>query len=156
MIIHVLGGWSVEHDGAPVEVTGERQRGLLFRLALDPGTVVGYRALAEDLWPDDLPENPKASLQSLVARLRPQLPAGVLASAPGGYRLEVRRDEVDAIRFQDAVAAAVGAAPGRAAGLASAKLVKDATLKVYPGAPHGITDTHKDQLNADLLAFAKS
>ena len=118
----MLGGWSVEHDGAPVEVTGERQRGLLFRLALDPGTVVGYRALAEDLWPDDLPENPKASLQSLVARLRPQLPAGVLESAPGGYRLAVRRDEVDAIRFQDAVAAAAAAAPEQAAGLASAAL----------------------------------
>ena len=59
------------------------QRGLLFRLALDPGTVVGYRALAEDLWPDDLPENPKASLQSLVARLRPQLPAGVRRVGPG-------------------------------------------------------------------------
>jgi non-heme chloroperoxidase len=40
-----------------------------------------------------------------------------------------------------------------AAGLASAKIVKNATLKVYPGAPHGLTDTHKDQLNADLLAF---
>ena len=35
------------------------------------------------------------------------------------------------------------------------KLVKDATLKVYPGAPHGITDTHKEQLSADLLAFIK-
>jgi non-heme chloroperoxidase len=34
--------------------------------------------------------------------------------------------------------------------------VKDATLKVYPGAPHGITDTHKEQLNADLLAFIRS
>jgi non-heme chloroperoxidase len=28
-------------------------------------------------------------------------------------------------------------------------------LKIYPGAPHGLTDTHKDQLNADLLAFLK-
>jgi non-heme chloroperoxidase len=28
-------------------------------------------------------------------------------------------------------------------------------LKVYPGAPHGLTDTHKDQLNEDLLAFIK-
>jgi non-heme chloroperoxidase len=46
--------------------------------------------------------------------------------------------------------------PIGAAGLASAKLVKSATLKVYAGAPHGITDTHKDQLNRDLLAFAKS
>ena len=38
----------------------------------------------------------------------------------------------------------------------SSKLVEGATLKVYPGAPHGITDTHKDALNADLLAFIES
>ena len=43
--------------------------------------------------------------------------------------------------------------PIDAAGRASAKIVKNAKLIVYPGAPHGITDTHKDQLNADLLAF---
>jgi non-heme chloroperoxidase len=35
----------------------------------------------------------------------------------------------------------------------SSKLVKNAILKVYEGAPHGLTDTHKEQLNADLLAF---
>jgi non-heme chloroperoxidase len=29
-------------------------------------------------------------------------------------------------------------------------------LKVYPGAPHGLTVTHASQLNADLLAFFKS
>jgi predicted ATPase len=131
--IDVFGGWAVEHDGAPVEVTGDRQRGLLFRLALDPGTAVGYRALAEDLWPDDLPENPKASLQSLVARLRPQLPDGVLASAPGGYRLAIRRDDVDAVRFQDAVAAASAAPPEQAAGLASAALALWAGEPWTPG-----------------------
>jgi non-heme chloroperoxidase len=38
-------------------------------------------------------------------------------------------------------------------GLVSAKIVKDATLKVYPGLPHGMCSTHKDQINADLLAF---
>lgn len=37
----------------------------------------------------------------------------------------------------------------------SVKIVKDATLKVYPGAPHGMCSTHKDQVNADLLAFIK-
>jgi len=37
--------------------------------------------------------------------------------------------------------------------LASAKLVKNATLKVYKGAPHGLADTHKNQLNEDLLTF---
>ncbi len=40
--------------------------------------------------------------------------------------------------------------------LLSAKLVKDATLKVYPGAPHGLATTRADELNADLLAFIES
>ena len=39
----------------------------------------------------------------------------------------------------------------------SSKLVKDATLKVYPGADHGLTITHKEQqFNEDLLSFLKS
>ncbi|QNP39528.1 alpha/beta fold hydrolase [Lysobacter solisilvae (ex Woo and Kim 2020)] len=46
--------------------------------------------------------------------------------------------------------------PIDAAGRASAKLVKNAQLIVYPGAPHGITDTHADRLNADLLAFVQA
>jgi non-heme chloroperoxidase len=46
--------------------------------------------------------------------------------------------------------------PIDAAGRASAKLVKNAKLLVYPGAAHGITDTLKDQLSADILAFIKS
>jgi non-heme chloroperoxidase len=41
-------------------------------------------------------------------------------------------------------------------GLASAKLIQNATLNVYPGAPHVLTETHKDKLNADLLTFLKS
>jgi non-heme chloroperoxidase len=43
--------------------------------------------------------------------------------------------------------------PIDASGRASAKLVKGSKLIVYPGGPHGITDTHKEKLNADLLAF---
>lgn len=46
--------------------------------------------------------------------------------------------------------------PIGASAMMSSKLVKNAKLIVYPGAPHGLTDTHKDKLNADLLAFAKS
>ena len=46
--------------------------------------------------------------------------------------------------------------PIDAAARASATLVKNSQLVVYPGAPHGITDTHKDKLNADMLAFVKS
>jgi non-heme chloroperoxidase len=36
------------------------------------------------------------------------------------------------------------------------KLVRNATLKVYPGAPHGLAATHKHQLNQDLLRFIQS
>jgi non-heme chloroperoxidase len=45
--------------------------------------------------------------------------------------------------------------PIDAAGRSSAKLVKGSKLVVYEAAPHGLTDTHKDRLNNDLLAFAK-
>jgi non-heme chloroperoxidase len=40
--------------------------------------------------------------------------------------------------------------------LLSSKLVKGARLQVYPGAPHGLTFTHQEQFNADLLAFLRS
>jgi non-heme chloroperoxidase len=42
-----------------------------------------------------------------------------------------------------------------ASALASSKIVEDAALKIYEGAPHGLAVTHKDQLNEDLLAFLK-
>jgi non-heme chloroperoxidase len=45
--------------------------------------------------------------------------------------------------------------PIGASAMKSSKLVKDATLKVYPGAPHGLFATHKDQFNADLLDFIR-
>jgi non-heme chloroperoxidase len=43
--------------------------------------------------------------------------------------------------------------PIGAAAYLSSKLVVGAILKVYEGAPHGLATTHKDKLNADLLAF---
>lgn len=46
--------------------------------------------------------------------------------------------------------------PIGAGGMASAKIAPSAVLKVYEGAPHGLTDTHKDRLNEDLLAFVRS
>lgn len=40
-----------------------------------------------------------------------------------------------------------------ASALLSSKIVKDAVLKVYPGFPHGMCQTHKDRINADLFEF---
>jgi non-heme chloroperoxidase len=38
----------------------------------------------------------------------------------------------------------------------SASIIKNARDVVYPGAPHGLTATHQDQVNADLLTFLQS
>jgi non-heme chloroperoxidase len=46
--------------------------------------------------------------------------------------------------------------PIAGAGELQAKLVRNATFKVYPGAPHGMCSTHKDEVNADLLAFVSA
>ena len=46
--------------------------------------------------------------------------------------------------------------PIGASAMLSSKLVKGTTLKVYPGAPHGMCSTLKDQVNTDLLAFFKA
>ncbi len=46
--------------------------------------------------------------------------------------------------------------PIGASALLSSKIVKDATLKVYSGAAHGMCSTLKDKINADLLAFLKA
>ena len=45
--------------------------------------------------------------------------------------------------------------PIDAAGRAASKIVKGSTLKVYPGAPHGLMATHREQFHADLLSFIK-
>ena len=46
--------------------------------------------------------------------------------------------------------------PIGASAQAASRLVKNATLKVYPGGSHGLADTHKNELNADLLAFLRA
>jgi non-heme chloroperoxidase len=45
--------------------------------------------------------------------------------------------------------------PYKDAALLQAKLLKQSTLKIYPGFPHGMITTHADVINADILAFIK-
>jgi predicted ATPase len=82
------------------------QLAVLFRLAVDAGTAVSYRAISEDIWGMDAPGNTRAALQSIVSRLRSQLPPGAIESTVGGYRLRIARSEVDALVFTDLIAAA--------------------------------------------------
>jgi predicted ATPase len=142
--IGFFGGLQVEANGAPVSVSGSMQRAALFRLALDAGTTVSYRALTEDLWPDSPPENERAALQSLVSRLRSQLPVDSIDSEPGGYRLGATRTDVDLLRFQDLVASAT-----RASSRESATELATEALALWTAEPW-LPDGSYDWLRAHL------
>ncbi|GIH28811.1 SARP family transcriptional regulator [Acrocarpospora phusangensis] len=87
--------------GEVTTIGGARLRALLVRLALDAGRVVTLDQLAHALWGDAAPADRANALQSLVSRLRRALPAAEpLRSAPGGYRLDVPKDDVDLHRFE--------------------------------------------------------
>jgi predicted ATPase/DNA-binding SARP family transcriptional activator len=90
-------------DGSAIELGGARLRMLLVRLALEPGRVVSTDSLIDGLWGDSPPGDAMNALQSLVSRLRRSLRAdngGLVESHPAGYRLAVRRDDIDVYRFE--------------------------------------------------------
>ncbi|GIJ65482.1 ATP-binding protein [Virgisporangium ochraceum] len=102
MRIGILGPLRVTgDDGVDIEVSGARLRALLTRLALDPGRQVTTGALTDALWNGDVqPGDPANAVQSLVSRLRRAVPGVPVTSGPGGYRLELPADAVDAHLFE--------------------------------------------------------
>jgi predicted ATPase/DNA-binding SARP family transcriptional activator len=79
-----------------LEITGSRLQGLLALLAEDPHLGCSTSLLVDGLWPDERPEHPVKALQVLVSRARVRLGPGVIVSTPGGYRLSLREDQIDA------------------------------------------------------------
>ena len=144
MRVGVLGPLEVTADGTAVEVGGARVRALLVRLAVAAGRAVTTEELADALWPDDRPADEVAAVRSLVSRLRRALPADVLRSTHGGYRLDVPADAVDALRFdrlaretRAALTAGDPAAARRLAGEALA-LWRGPALADAAGAPFAV------------------
>jgi len=95
-----LGPLEVRDGERELSVPGRRLRLLLGRLAAEVPRPVGADVLIDLLWPGEAPADPVNSLQSLVSRLRRVVgdPA-VVQQAPGGYRLAVEPEDVDAVRF---------------------------------------------------------
>lgn len=101
MRIGVLGPLRVIADGQETGIGGDRLRVLLTRLALGVGGVVSPKALSEALWPEGGPARPDTALHSLATRLRRTLPEPhALRSEPGGYRLALPPEAIDAVRFE--------------------------------------------------------
>ncbi|MGW0252359.1 BTAD domain-containing putative transcriptional regulator [Nocardia goodfellowii] len=110
MQIGILGPFEVRtDDGGFADVPGARLRGLLVALALEPGHAVSKATLIDWVWGEQPPSDAANSLHRLVSRLRKALPDGVVEGQTDGYRLRVRPDAVDAVRFEQLVAQARGA-----------------------------------------------
>jgi predicted ATPase len=84
----------VTWDGAPVP--GERTHALL-RALVDAGSRgLSETSLVEEIWADDVPANPAKALQVVVSRARAATRGDAIERTPGGYRLALGADEVDA------------------------------------------------------------
>ncbi|WP_117209983.1 AfsR/SARP family transcriptional regulator [Allorhizocola rhizosphaerae] len=96
--IRLLGPLEVAVDGEPVRFTG-RPAVLLLVLAISAGRIVSLDRLATALWGEALPDNPRASVQTVVNRLRRLVGADRIETHPTGYLLRAEPDEVDAQHF---------------------------------------------------------
>ncbi len=87
----LLGPLRLLVDGQVVEVPGPKRRALLALLTMAAGRTVPVDDLLAALWPGDLPETARATLQSHVSRLRAHLgsAAARLEGSPGAYRLDL-------------------------------------------------------------------
>ncbi len=88
-------------DGRDRTPGGALQRRLLCALALRSTVAAPAGDLADLLWPEGLPADHRAALQTHVFRLRRLLPEGAIATTPGGsYRLDLGPEALDAARFE--------------------------------------------------------
>ncbi|GAA4028528.1 alpha/beta hydrolase [Streptomyces plumbiresistens] len=136
-------------DGVPVEVfDGLRSGSLADRSQL-------YKDLADGPFFNH-PTKPVSQgmrdafwLQSMAAGHR-NAHESIAAFSATDFRADLARFDVPTLVIHGDADQVV---PFEVGGRASAALVKDAELLVYPDAPHGLTDTHKQTLGEDLLAF---
>jgi len=110
--VAVLGPVMVEAANGRVELSGANARALVAALALTPSTTRSTDALADDIWGDDPPKNPRAALQTLVSRVRAAAGSNAVRSVPGGYALgDAETDLAATSRLLDAASHAANPLP---------------------------------------------
>lgn len=106
--IKLLGPVAVYRDTVEIPVGPPRQRAILAVLALQPGQPVPLDAITEAVWGNNPPASGVHLARSYVARLRqalepdaaPWARTNVIASVPGGYRLDIPATQVDVAKFR--------------------------------------------------------
>ena len=136
MELRLLGTTELVVDGAVQVLSAPMWRAVLADLALSAGQTLATSRLIDDLWGESAPASATHTVQAYVSRLRSVLNAGakpVLLTSGSGYRLDLGRSQVDALRFSDLVAEA-GAAVSRGDAASAAELVYSA-LSLWRGPP---------------------
>lgn len=110
--VRLLGPVHVERDGEPTALGSTRHQTLLALLALTPGQPVDADLLVTELWPDAVPQDPRAALHIVVSRLRGRVAPGGPRPGPvrreqSGYVLDVAPEQVDLLRFHEHAATAL-------------------------------------------------
>ncbi|MBB5119233.1 BTAD domain-containing putative transcriptional regulator [Streptomyces eurocidicus] len=109
-LLRVLGPMSARFDGQDLPLGPPRRRALLALLLIRLGRVVPTELIVDELWGDEPPRQPVATLQSHVSHLRRVLDptagpgaASVLRYRAPGYVLRLAPEQVDFCRFEDLV-----------------------------------------------------
>ena len=109
MEIRLLGPLEVRDGDGVISLPRRQQRALLAALALRAGEVVSTDRIVADLWGERAPASATGSLQNTVSALRKLIGRDVLVTQAPGYRLAVRREDIDVNRFEALLKAARGA-----------------------------------------------
>ncbi|RVW07964.1 AfsR/SARP family transcriptional regulator [Prescottella agglutinans] len=136
--LEALGGVAAAVAGRPVNLGGARQRTLLAALVVAYPYDVSAERLLEQVWHDS-PDPKPGSLHVAISKLRDKLDPGRTRGAEGAvartgtrYRLDVRPDQIDTIRFADLVARGDRL---RADGSDAAADAYESALALWKGAP---------------------
>jgi DNA-binding SARP family transcriptional activator len=142
--VGILGPLEASRDGMSLALPRGRTALLLAILAISAGQPVSVDRLGDLIWPEQQPERIRGSLHSLVARLRGQVGAHVIATVADGYVLDIPPDQVDLLRFRRLVRAA-----DAADGPDDALSLLDEALQLWRGEP--LSGARSAALERDLV-----
>lgn len=86
--------------GRAVEFGSPKHRIIVATLLLDAGRAVTVERLAETIWGDEPPRNPRRAVQLYLTRIRTLLGDGVITSRRNGYAIEAAPEQTDLGRFE--------------------------------------------------------
>jgi DNA-binding SARP family transcriptional activator/Tfp pilus assembly protein PilF len=143
----LLGPLEARVDGVPVAVPAGRPTVVLAVLALAGGRPVSTDTLADRVWGDQPPEHVRASLASLVLRLRQVLGPEAIRTVPPGYALAVPPEQIDMLLFRRLVREAGTADP------AAARALLDRALGLWRG--EALDGIRTDSLRGERAGLAE-